>query len=61
MIPKYEYPRSEGVQYASGEEWKTTANSPRKNEAVGQSRKDVHLWMCLVMKVKSDAAKNSTA
>ena len=26
-----------------------------------QSRNDAQLWMCLVMKAKSDAAKNSIA
>ena len=26
-----------------------------------QSRNDAQLWMCLVLKVKSDAAKNSIA
>ena len=35
--------------------------APERMKPLGQSRKDVHLWMCLVMKVKSDAAKNSTA
>ena len=39
MIPKDESPRSEGVQYAHGEEWRTTTNSPKKNEAVGPKRK----------------------
>ena len=39
MIPKYEYPRSESVQYATGEEWKRTANSPRKNEVTGPRHK----------------------
>ena len=28
---------------------------------LGQSGNDAQLWMCLVMKVKSDAAKNSFA
>ena len=28
---------------------------------LGQSRNDAQLWMCLVMKVKSDATKNSIA
>ena len=36
-------------------------NSSRKNEEVRSSRNDTQLWMCLVAKVKSDAAKNSTA
>ena len=35
MTPKDETPRLEGVQYATGEEQKTTTNSSRKNEAVG--------------------------
>ena len=33
MTLKDESPRSEGVQYATGEEWRITINSPRKNEA----------------------------
>ena len=61
MTLKDESPRSEGVQYATGEEWKITINSPRKNERLGQSVNDAQLWMCLVMKVKSNAAKSSIA
>ena len=37
-------------------------NSSRQNEALGhQSRNDAQLWMCLVVKVKSNAVKNNTA
>ena len=61
MTLKDESPRSEGVQYATGVEWKITINSPRKNERLGQSVNDAQLWMCLVMKVKSNAAKSSIA
>ena len=50
MTLKGESPRSEGVQYATGEEQRTT-NGPRKNEASGQSVNDAQLRMCLVMKV----------
>ena len=32
MIPKGEFPRSEGIQYATGEEWRAIANISRKNE-----------------------------
>ena len=32
MAPEDEPPRSEGVQYATGEEWRATMNSSRKNE-----------------------------
>ena len=33
--PKEKHPRMVGVQYATGEEQKATANSSRKNEAAG--------------------------
>ena len=39
MTPKDESPRSDGVQYATGEEQRTIANSSRKNEAAGQKQK----------------------
>ena len=61
MKPKDEHPRSEGVQYATGEEQRAISHSSRKNEAAGPKRRDAYLWMCLVMKVKSDAMKNSIA
>ena len=32
MTPKDESPRSEGIQYATGEEWRAIANISRKNE-----------------------------
>lgn len=59
MTPKDKSPRSEGVQYATGEEQRTT-NSPRMNEAVGPKQIRYSVGMHLVIKVKSDAAKNST-
>jgi len=31
--------RSEGVQYATGEEWREITNSFRKNEVAGQKQK----------------------
>ena len=61
MTPKAESPRSEGVQEATGEEQSRTTNSPRKNEVACQRGNESQLWMCQVMKVKSDAAKNSIA
>ena len=39
MTLKDERPRSEGVQYATGEERRTTTNSLRKNEAAGPKQK----------------------
>ena len=37
MTPKDESPRSEDVQYATGEEQRRITNNPRMNEAAGQS------------------------
>ena len=34
-----EPPRSEGVQYATGEEWRAITNSSRKNEVAGPKKK----------------------
>ena len=34
-------PRSEGVQYATGEEWRAITNSSRKNEAAGPKQKQL--------------------
>ena len=57
-----EAPRSEGVQHATaGEEWKAITNSSRKNEVAGPSGNDIQLWMCLGVKVKTEAVKNNTA
>ena len=56
MILKDELPRSVGAQYATGEGWR---NSSRKMKQPGQSGNDVQLLMCLVVKVKLDAAKNN--
>ena len=49
-------PRSVSIQYATREDQK---NRSRKNEEAGQSRNDARLWMCLMVKVKSNAIKNN--
>ena len=41
--------------------WGKRRNSYRKNEEVGQSGKHTQLWMCLVVKVKSDDVKSNIA
>ena len=33
--------------------------APERMKRLGQSRSDSQLWMCLVVKVKSDAVKNN--
>ena len=35
--------------------------APEKDEEVSQSENDAQLWMCLVVKAKSNAVKNSVA
>ena len=35
--------------------------APERIKRLGQGRNDVQLWMCLVVKVKSDAVKNNIA
>ena len=47
-----------GAQYATAEEWR---NSSERMKRLGQSGNNAQLWMCLVVKVKSDAIKNNTA
>ena len=61
MTLKDEPPRSEGVQWATGKSEGQLLIAPERMKHLGQSGNNTQLWMCLVMKVKSDAAKNSTA
>ena len=64
MTLKDELPRLVGAQYGTGEERR---NSSRRNEEdepkqkLTNKQKNNQLWMCLVVKVKSDALKNKTA
>ena len=39
MTMEHEPPRLEGVQYVTGEEWKSITNSSIKNEAIGSKQK----------------------
>ena len=54
---KDELHRSVGAQYATGEEQEI---APEGMKRLSQSRNNTQLWMCLVVKVKSDAVKNIT-
>ena len=53
-----EAPRLVGGQYVTEEEWR---NSSRKDEEAGPKQKHCSVWMCLVVKVKSDAIRNNIA
>ena len=46
------------AQYATGEDWR---KSSRRNKEAESSRNNAQLWMCLVVKVKSDAVKSDIA
>ena len=52
MTPKDESPRSEGMQYAPGDEQKRTTSSPRKNAAPGPKQKP-----CLVVGASGDESR----
>ena len=59
MTPKDESPRSEGIQYATGEEWRRIINSPRMNEVAGpkQIRHSVVYYgsdSCCVVETEQD-------
>ena len=48
--------RSIGVQYATGN---TGGIAPERMKRLSQSRNDTQFWMCLVVKVKSNAVKSN--
>ena len=58
MTLKDELPRSVGVQYATGDQWR---NNSRKNEEMEPSKNNTQLMICLVIDVKPDAVKNNIA
>ena len=57
MTLKNEHPRLVGAQHATKEEQKYT--SRKKEDEPTQN--NTQLWVCLVVKVKSDALKNDIA
>ena len=57
-ILKDELPRSVGVQYATGEDWR---NNSRKNGETDPKQNNTQLWMGLVIEARSDAVKSNIA
>ena len=53
---KDESPRSVDIQYVTGEEQR---NSSKGMKRLSQNGNDTQLWMCLVVKVYSDAVMNN--
>ena len=58
MTLKDELPRLVGAQYATGEDQR---KDPEGMKRLSQSGNNAHLWICLVVKVKSDVVKNNIA
>ena len=59
MTLEDEFPRLEGVQYATGEEQRLLLIAPERMKCLGQSGNNAQMWMWLVVKVKSEAVKNN--
>ena len=59
MTPEDEPPRSEVSNMLLGKSGRQLLITPERRKWLGQSRSNAQLWMCLLMKVKSDAAKNN--
>ena len=57
-----ELPRSVGAQYTTGEEWRNNSRKNQEAEPNGKTKtKNTQLWMCLVVKAKSNAVRNNIA
>ena len=61
MTPENGPHRSEGVQCTTGKEQRQLLTAPERMKELGQTRNDAQLWICLLVKVKSDAVKNNIA
>ena len=62
MIPEDESSRSEVAQNMPLENSRgQLLTAPERMKWLGQTGNDTQLWMCLVVKVKSDAVKNNIA
>ena len=61
MTLEDEPPRSEGVQYDPGEERRVITASSRRTKQRGQSGANAGVWLCLVLRAKSDAVKSNIA
>ena len=53
-------PEVEGVKYVPGDMWQLLI-APERMKRLSQRGNSTQLWICLVVKVKSDAVKNNIA
>ena len=60
MTLKDEPSRLEGIQYTTGKGREQLLIAPERKH-LGQSGNNAQLWMCMVVKVKSDTVSNNTA
>ena len=61
LKPKDESPGWKVPNRLLGKSRRELQIAPERMKQLGQSRNDARFWMCLVMKVKPNAAKNSMA
>ena len=62
MTLQDELPRSEGTQYATGEEWRNNSRKNEETEPKQTNKQKKHLVVDVtVMEVNSDALKNNVA
>ena len=58
MTPEDEYPQ---VRKCPTCYWRRAETAPESKKRLTQSRNDAQMWMCLVVKVKSNAVKSNIA
>jgi len=61
VTPEDEPPGQKVSNVLLGKSGGQLLTASKRTKRPGQSRNDAQLWMCLLMKVKSDAVKNSIA
>ena len=61
MTPEDETPAQKVSNMLLGKSIEKLLIAPERMQQLGQSRSDAQLWMCLVVKVNSDAVKKNPA
>ena len=61
MTPEDELPGQEGSNMLLGKSIGQLLIAPERMKRMGQNRNNTQLWICLVVKVKSNATEKNTA
>ena len=61
MTPEYEPPGQKVSNMLLGKSKEQLLIAPERMKQLDQSGNDIQLWMCLVVRVKSDAVNNNSA